>query len=220
MTDTLCALLEDHIKAMSVDLPTSSLHSKDVDYLHHDHSHDHPHVHDSTPSARRWRPTDPSTAACATMRQMLSHLQPPHSNLSLTLPPSPPSPTTSFATPSDLGSGSDQSVARFITSNTKIISEVRLCLQALEISTKFLLSLVDDVLSFGRLESGVMELEVRPVKLKEALSGNLFVLLGESAKSSGIRFECRVEEGVPEVVEVDLLRLEQVVNNLVSNAFK
>ncbi|KAJ3050215.1 hypothetical protein HK102_012340, partial [Quaeritorhiza haematococci] len=65
-----------------------------------------------------------------------------------------------------------------------------------------------------------MELNVRPVNLKEELRESLFVLLGESAKSSGITFECRVEEGLPEVVLVDLLRLEQIVDKLVSNAFK
>ncbi|KAJ3077791.1 hypothetical protein HK102_004965, partial [Quaeritorhiza haematococci] len=107
-----------------------------------------------------------------------------------------------------------------ISSRASFIEEFHHCLKALDSSTKYLLSLVNDILNLGRLESGVTQLEIRPVRLIEELERTSFVLLAESAKSLGIVFELNVEDDVPKVLMVDMLRLQQIINNLVSNALK
>ncbi|KAJ3087059.1 hypothetical protein HK102_011894 [Quaeritorhiza haematococci] len=91
---------------------------------------------------------------------------------------------------------------------------------AIESSTRFLLSIVNDMLDIGRLESGKLELEVQPVRLREHLQDSLFVVLSESAKSKSVVFESSILDAVPPVVLVDIFALEHVLHNLASNAIK
>ncbi len=79
--------------------------------------------------------------------------------------------------------------------------------------------LVNDILDFSKLEAKQLSLEKRECYYLFEL-GNLFRLHNASAIEKGIRFYLNIEPSSIEVIEVDSLRLSQIVNNILSNAIK
>src|SRR6202012_5627374 len=72
---------------------------------------------------------------------------------------------------------------------------------------------------FSKIEAGHMELEDRDFSLEECV-GEVLDLFGPRAAEAGIDLVCDIEENVPPVVRGDMIRLRQVLSNLVSNAVK
>lgn len=91
-------------------------------------------------------------------------------------------------------------------------------LTGLEESVASMVSLIDDVLDFSRMGSGKLALKRLPTSLEDTLS-----LSRRSnsclAEAKGITLKLEVEEGLPELA-LDRRRMSQVLNNLLSNAFK
>jgi signal transduction histidine kinase/CheY-like chemotaxis protein len=82
-----------------------------------------------------------------------------------------------------------------------------------------LVTILGDVLDISKIEAGVFELqesEFRVTELLESLSG----AFGEFAAQKRLRFECRVEPGVPPRLVADAGRIRQILFNLVGNALK
>lgn len=93
-------------------------------------------------------------------------------------------------------------------------------LQRINSSSGYVTNLVDDLLDFSRLEAGKLVLEKVPFSLEQLLRES-----GESNKDRyldkpvELRFE--IDETVSGVIyKSDPLRIRQIVNNLVGNAFK
>lgn len=82
-----------------------------------------------------------------------------------------------------------------------------------------LLGLIDDVLDVAKIESGKMELELAPFRLRSLMRSVEKLMLARSAET-GVRLVCQVANDVSEGVVGDLGRLRQVLINLVGNAFK
>ncbi|HEY2827564.1 MAG TPA: response regulator [Pirellulales bacterium] len=82
-----------------------------------------------------------------------------------------------------------------------------------------LLSAINDILDFAKIEAGKLDLEQTGFELSEVL-GNTIKTLSLRAHQKGLELTYRVPENVPEYLEGDPNRLRQVVTNLVSNAIK
>lgn len=86
-----------------------------------------------------------------------------------------------------------------------------------------LLTLINDILQFARLEAGQTQLQITTVPLG-SLCGRIEPLLGPEMASKRIRFTCDVESaaeaGAPLLVRADRDRALQILINLVSNAVK
>ncbi len=82
-----------------------------------------------------------------------------------------------------------------------------------------LIQLINDILDLSKIESGVIAADVMPVSFKEiaAFAESTFKPISE-AKS--LKFEIEMEDGLPELMETDMQRLNQILKNLLSNAFK
>ncbi|WP_295121608.1 response regulator [uncultured Chitinophaga sp.] len=91
--------------------------------------------------------------------------------------------------------------------------------QVIFTSGKGLLTLVDEILDLSKIEAGKMELEFRQVYLSSVIS-NLQSLFEPIAKEKGLELRIKTASGLPATIETDHLRLEQVMNNLLSNALK
>lgn len=82
-----------------------------------------------------------------------------------------------------------------------------------------LLQLINDILDLAKIESGKIELVYETIELSE-MADDLKMLFAEVAKSKEIDYSISVEQGLPQKIEIDRFRTEQVLKNLVSNAFK
>jgi CheY-like chemotaxis protein/CHASE3 domain sensor protein len=80
-----------------------------------------------------------------------------------------------------------------------------------------LLKLINEILDLSRIESGRIKLELNHYVVRDFHFENQFK---EVAKNRHIQFKVKVGEEVPEKMYTDRFRLEQIMKNLLSNAFK
>jgi two-component system chemotaxis sensor kinase CheA len=80
-----------------------------------------------------------------------------------------------------------------------------------------LLRLINDILDLSKIEAGKIALELKPSPIKEILIYKHFQQL---AKERNVTFEVWFEPGLPPLLITDQFRLEQILKNLLSNAFK
>ncbi|TVR10047.1 MAG: response regulator [Salinarimonadaceae bacterium] len=86
-------------------------------------------------------------------------------------------------------------------------------------SGQSLLSIINDILDFAKVESGKLELEETRVDLRD-VADTVTALFGERARSAGLDLAAVIEPEAPVAVAGDPTRLTQVVSNLVGNAIK
>lgn len=92
------------------------------------------------------------------------------------------------------------------------------CLKKIDSSSKYLLSLINDILDMSKIESGKMKLEIGNFSIKEMLEG-IDSMIRPQAEGRQLNFVQNVEL-IQEWVKGDSLHLNQVVINLLSNALK
>ncbi len=93
------------------------------------------------------------------------------------------------------------------------------CLNKIEKANSYLLNLINDILDMSRIESGKMELNFESMDLREQMD-NLYGLLCPQAQDKGITlvFQNSYEEN--RLLWADVLRLNQVLINIIGNAIK
>ncbi|CAO4173360.1 HAMP domain-containing protein [Methylorubrum aminovorans] len=82
-----------------------------------------------------------------------------------------------------------------------------------------LLSLINDILDLSKIESGTVSLEIGEVTLQD-ISENLNRTFRQLAEERHLAFVIEVDPGLPRSLRTDSKRLQQVLRNLLSNAFK
>jgi CheY-like chemotaxis protein/CHASE3 domain sensor protein len=82
-----------------------------------------------------------------------------------------------------------------------------------------LLNLINDILDLSKIEAGHVEIRPESVAV-ERLANNLRQLFQPVAQEKKLNFVVEVAPECPEIIETDVQRLEQVLKNLLSNAFK
>ncbi len=86
-------------------------------------------------------------------------------------------------------------------------------------SGEALLRIIDDILDYSRIESGLLQLE-KTVFSPEKLLDDLSILLSPSAEKKGLGLEVITLGDIPLYVEGDMGRLRQILLNLAGNAVK
>ncbi|MCT7979707.1 PAS domain S-box protein [Laspinema olomoucense] len=102
---------------------------------------------------------------------------------------------------------------------TQLTEQQRDFIQTLKISGENLLTLIDDILDFSKLEAGEMRLDSHEFDLNRTLEDavDLFTL---SAASKQIELAVLVAPDVPRYLKGDASRLRQILTNLLGNAIK
>ena len=86
-------------------------------------------------------------------------------------------------------------------------------------SGKDLLRLINDILDLSKIESGTVTLDVGEVRFEE-MRQTMERTFRHVAEGKGVNFKIDIDPSVPEGVQTDAQRLDQVLKNLLSNAFK
>ncbi len=92
-------------------------------------------------------------------------------------------------------------------------------LRTLRYSSENLMHLINDILDFSKIEAGKVDIERVPFNLSELLS-SLRQTHQLSARENRNQLTVRQEDGVPDRVVGDSVKLGQILNNLLSNALK
>jgi len=82
-----------------------------------------------------------------------------------------------------------------------------------------LLNLINEILDLSKVEAGKMELEISEVYLPE-IADTIDRTFSPLARQKGLDFHVSVAPDVPDSMLTDSMRLQQVLKNLLSNAFK
>jgi CheY-like chemotaxis protein/CHASE3 domain sensor protein len=91
--------------------------------------------------------------------------------------------------------------------------------QTIQSSGNDLLTLINDILDLSKIEAGHVDIRPEPVSV-ERLAGGLRQLFDPIAANKRLALEVEIAPECPPVIETDVQRLEQVLKNLLSNAFK
>ena len=86
-------------------------------------------------------------------------------------------------------------------------------------SVNDLLTIVNDILDFSRIESGKIELQTEAMNIRDCLT-TVVRLFSAAAKTKSLELEIIVSSDIPEHLIVDPLRLRQIISNLIGNAIK
>jgi signal transduction histidine kinase len=92
-------------------------------------------------------------------------------------------------------------------------------LEIIQSAGRSLLQLIDDILDLSKIEAGKVDLRVQPVDLRTLLQ-ELQTLFGQRAAEHGLGLHVEVAEEVPQALQLDEVRLRQILINLVGNALK
>ena len=82
-----------------------------------------------------------------------------------------------------------------------------------------LLTLINDILDLSKIESGKLELQNEEVTIA-GITDDMESLFSEVARNKKIRYNISIEKALPAAIFTDKVRVEQVIKNLLSNAFK
>jgi signal transduction histidine kinase len=86
-------------------------------------------------------------------------------------------------------------------------------------SSEALMSLINDVLDFSKVESGHLNLELRDFSILPMISGLNSMFLSQ-ATEKGLSLKISIDDDVPREIRGDETRLRQILLNLLSNAIK
>lgn len=92
-------------------------------------------------------------------------------------------------------------------------------LRSIQISTETLLNIINDLIDLSHIESKKIKLSMDTVDIRRLLQ-NLVHTLSLQAKEKGLSFDCFIEHNIPEYIQSDFVRLNQVLTNLVTNSLK
>jgi signal transduction histidine kinase/DNA-binding response OmpR family regulator len=98
-------------------------------------------------------------------------------------------------------------------------SEQTECVETIRSCGDALLSIINDILSFSKLETGMVEIEQVPFGLARLVNSAVRVSLG-GAQAKGLELAFELDPDLPPFVRGDEKRIRQVLLNLLSNAVK
>ena len=97
--------------------------------------------------------------------------------------------------------------------------EVKEYLQKAEASSKFLLSLLNDILNMSRIESGKMVLKEEPFNIY-AFTADLSSIVWPQCDAKHITYTDTVEKGLSSIYIGDSLKIQQILLNVIGNSIK
>ncbi len=91
--------------------------------------------------------------------------------------------------------------------------------QDIKSAGKMLLSVINDILDYSKIEAGRMEIVCGEYSIATLVS-ELFHMIDVKAKEKNLSFVVHMNEKMPEMLYGDEVRIKQIITNLLSNAVK
>ena len=91
--------------------------------------------------------------------------------------------------------------------------------EIIQSSATSLLAIINDILDFSKIEAGKLTLEKANFKLRELVRSSISIVSG-AARLKDLEVVVEIDDGVPDLLLGDPVRVRQVVLNLLSNSVK
>ena len=91
--------------------------------------------------------------------------------------------------------------------------------QSISRAGESLLSIINDILDFSKIESGKLEIIESEYQLSRLLK-NVVAMIQPKADAKGLEFHIHIDEDLPDALMGDMMRVQQVVINILTNAVK
>jgi signal transduction histidine kinase/CheY-like chemotaxis protein len=103
--------------------------------------------------------------------------------------------------------------------NTPMSKKQSEFVESIHLSGEHLLTVINDVLDFSKIEAGKLDLKREPFELRSCVE-EILNLLNAKALEKNLELVYTVDPAVPLFIEGDMVRLRQILTNLVGNAIK
>lgn len=103
--------------------------------------------------------------------------------------------------------------------DTRLSDEQKDWAETIRSSSEALLSIINDILDYSKIEVGKLELEYHPFDLRNCIEESLDLVSSVAAEKQ-LNLAYMIDDGVPAVIVSDVTRLRQILVNLLSNATK
>ncbi len=91
--------------------------------------------------------------------------------------------------------------------------------QTIKSSADSLLNIINDILDFSKIEAGKLSIHPTPVNIRK-FAGEAPKVFAALVKQKRLDFNLFIDNSLPEYINIDAIRLNQVLSNLLSNAIK
>lgn len=102
---------------------------------------------------------------------------------------------------------------------TELSAQQRECLDIAQSSGEALLSLLNEILDFTKIESGSLQLDPAPCQLRPLLEETV-ATCSSLARAKALQLSLLIGPEVPQSIRIDAIRLRQILLNLIGNAIK
>ncbi len=106
-----------------------------------------------------------------------------------------------------------------LLAETALSAEQEEYVEVISTSGDALLGIVNDVLDFSKISEGKLDLEYHPLKLRAVVESSLDIVAPRAAQKR-VDLAYVMEPEVPSMIEGDVVRLRQILVNLLNNAVK
>ena len=103
--------------------------------------------------------------------------------------------------------------------NTPLDAEQRDYAETVRASSEVLLTTINDILDYSKIDIGKLEIECHPFDLRRCVEESLD-LLSSNASEKNINLAYFIDDSVPAALASDVTRLRQILVNLLSNSIK
>ena len=102
---------------------------------------------------------------------------------------------------------------------TQLDDEQKEMLQTINVCGQSLLTIINDILDYSKIEAGKLDLEAIPISLSDVVEGSAMTL-AYNAERKSLRLLTYIDPKLPQFVTGDPVRIRQILINLGGNAIK
>ncbi|MCL2722088.1 MAG: response regulator [Treponema sp.] len=110
-------------------------------------------------------------------------------------------------------------VTDILMQNETLADDVTDGLEKIYASSEMLLGIINDILDFSKIEAGKLDIILAPYKVASMINDAVHLNMMRIGNRP-IKFELKIDENIPANLIGDELRIKQILNNILSNAFK
>ena len=101
----------------------------------------------------------------------------------------------------------------------KLTEQEKEYLEIIDISSNSLLSIINDILDYSKIEANQLQLEKIPVNIRKTVT-EVIKMLKIRAEQNELYLKCEISDDVPEFITGDPVRIKQILINYINNAIK